>query len=76
MANVYQTSLSVVPPSRDDVSLLHLNNYIHFVTYTTIFLICSLKVDFILYYKMTGLLALLIMYSLLVVAETPQRSAS
>ena len=27
---------SVAPTSRDEVSLLHLNNYIHFITYNVI----------------------------------------
>lgn len=36
MASVYQTPLSIVPTSRDKVSLLHLNNYIYFVTYNSI----------------------------------------
>jgi hypothetical protein len=36
MASVYQTHLLVVPTSRDNVSLLHLNNYIYFITYNSI----------------------------------------
>jgi hypothetical protein len=36
MANVYQTPPSMAPASRDNVRLLRLNNYIHFVTYTII----------------------------------------
>jgi hypothetical protein len=70
MTTIYQTPPIVVATSRDNASLIDHNNTFILLVMMILLIICSLMVDFALYYRMNELLTLLTIYSFLEVENT------